>query len=385
VWADTVGRTEVLSPDGKERRRILPGFEGVAIVDDVMFYVQAGQPRATFFDARSLQPTGTPTVLPDLPTDRALSAGRSIAWVDGVGVRDLEPVWVTTSGAVTPLGLPPDQYRWLRVSPDLSRVATGTLPSLFSYVVRTGTRTPIAGSSEAVWSADGRYVFASRGNRPFGGIVRQIADGSRAADTLLVLDKGDSWPTDASADGRILAYYGATYGAGDGDAATDPNDLMFFDLNTKQSRRLQLPGEQRGARFSPDGKWIAYQSTEADDEEVFVRPWPQLDAKYQISSSGGTEPLWARDSRTLYYRNGAEVIAVPIAVRDGAIERGAPRVLFTGNYATDNAGDQSWDIGSDGRFLMLRPLPGERIDMHVTLNFITDVRQRLQRAQGGGK
>ena len=384
VWADTVARTEVLSPNGKERRRILPGFAGVQIVDDVMFYGQEGQPRATFFDARGLQPTGTPIVLPELP-DRELRVGRSIAWVDSLGVRDVEPVWVTTSGSVAAMGLPRAQYRWLRVSPDLSRVATGSFETLFSYVIRTGTRTRIAGDSEPVWSTDGRYVFASRGNRPFGGILKQVADGSRAADTLLALDRGDSWPTDVSPDSRSLAYYGATYGAGDGGAATDPNDLMFLDLTSKQSRRLQLPGEQRGGRFSPDGKWVAYQSTETGAEEVFVRPYPQLDAKYQISNGGGTEPLWARDGKTLYYRHRAEAIEVPIAIREGAIERGASRVLFTGNYATDAAGDQSWDIGADGRFLMLRPLPGERIDVHVTLNWIAEVRQRLQRAQGGGK
>jgi eukaryotic-like serine/threonine-protein kinase len=381
VSADTVVRIEVLSADGNQRRRILPGFDGVQVVDDVMVYGQEGQLRATFFDARTLQPTGKPIVLPDVPIERGLRPGRSIAFADSLGVRDLEPVWVTTNGTVTQIGLPRSQYRWLRVSPDLGRVATGSFETLYSFALRTGTRTRIMGGSEPVWSTDGRYVFASRGNRPLGGIVRQIADGSRAADTLLVLDKGDAWPTDASPDGRLLAYYGATYGTGDGEAANDPGDVMFLDLTTRRSRRLSIPGAQRGARFSPDGKWIAYQSTEAGAEEVFVRPWPQLDAKYQISSGGGTEPLWARDSRTLYYRHRDEVIEVPVAIREGAIERGAPRVLFAGSYATDQSGDQSWDIASDGRFLMLRPLPGERIDIRVTLNWIADVRQRLQRAQ----
>jgi hypothetical protein len=76
---------------------------------------------------------------------------------------------------------------------------------------------------------------------------------------------------------------------------------------------------------------------------------------------------------------------VPITVRDGVFEPAAPRVLFTGNYANDSSGDQSWDIGSGGRFLMLRPLPGEHIDLRVTLNWIDDVRQRLQRAQRAPK
>jgi hypothetical protein len=208
-----------------------------------------------------------------------------------------------------------------------------------------------------------------------------IADGSLAPDTLLALDRGDAWATATSPDGRWLAYYGATLGSGEGSDPTDPNDLFFLDLGDRQSRRIRIGGGQKGARFSPDGQWVAYQSTEDGDEDVYVRPWPALEGKYQISTDGGTEPVWAPDGRTLYYRRGAEVVEVPITVQGGAIQRAAPTVLFTGNFFSVPTGDQSWDIDAGGRFLMLRPVPGARLDLNVTLNWIDEVRARLERAR----
>jgi hypothetical protein len=106
-----------------------------------------------------------------------------------------------------------------------------------------------------------------------------------------------------------------------------------------------------------------------------------MDARYPISDDGGAEPLWSPDGRTLYYRHGNAVMQAPIPVRDGAIERAAPTTLFTGNFGTDGFGDLSWDIAADRRFLMLRPVAGERIDVRVALNWIDDIRARLARAQ----
>jgi hypothetical protein len=72
---------------------------------------------------------------------------------------------------------------------------------------------------------------------------------------------------------------------------------------------------------------------------------------------------------------------VPKTARDGAIEQTPPRLLFTGNFDVNGAGDQSWDIGPDGQFLMMRPVQDKRIDIRVALNWIADVRARLERAQ----
>jgi Tol biopolymer transport system component len=209
----------------------------------------------------------------------------------------------------------------------------------------------------------------------------QLADGSQAPDTLLALDQGDSWPTDASADGRWLAYYGATLGSGTGSDLTDPNDLFFLDLDRRESRRIRLPGVQRGARFSPDGRWVAYQSSESGREEVYIRPWPAMDASFLVSNQGGTEPVWSRDGRELYYRNQSEVLAVTVSAQGARIDRSTPRLLFSGAFALDGSGDQSYDLAPDGRFMMLRPVAGSRATVQVALNWITEVRARLDRAQ----
>jgi hypothetical protein len=75
------------------------------------------------------------------------------------------------------------------------------------------------------------------------------------------------------------------------------------------------------------------------------------------------------------------VVEIVVENSGGVVEAGTPRVLFAGSFATDRSGDQSYDLGPDGRFLMLRPLPGRRIDLHVTLNWIDEVRARLADAR----
>ncbi len=198
-------------------------------------------------------------------------------------------------------------------------------------------------------------------------------------DTLLAIDNGDAWPTSASRDGRWLAYYGATLGSGDTHEASDPNDVFFLDLTDRSRRRFRLPGEQRGARFSPDGQWVAYESTESGSEQVHIRPWPSLEANYVVSSGGGKEPAWSHDGSTLFFRRSAAMMAVDIAVRDGAIQASAPLALFNGVFSVDPAGDQSYDVTADGRFLMLRPAPGARVTVQVALNWIDEIRARLNR------
>jgi eukaryotic-like serine/threonine-protein kinase len=377
-------RTELMSADGSNRTAIVPGYERVRVVEDIMFFVQAGQPRAVRVDLRRVVPVGEPIALTEFPSQRP---ARSIAWIDGVRARELEPVWVSATGVITPLGLPGALYRWPRVSPDGGRLVAGIdLPgsertNLHVVELRRRTTASLGGYTEPVWSGDGRRVYTSRGNRPLGGLLVQVADGSMPPDTLLRLESGDAWPTSVSPDDRWLAYYGATLGVGADGAADDPNDILFMDVESRETSRVRLPGAQRGARFSPDGKWVAYESTESGREEVHVRPWPGMDATYRISNDGGSEPAWSPRGDELYFRHRNDMLAVEIAERDGALERSAPRVLFSGVFNRDQYGDQSYDVAPDGRFLMMRPLPGHRVELRVALNWIAEIRARLERVQ----
>jgi hypothetical protein len=253
-------------------------------------------------------------------------------------------------------------------------------PQMVIYDLRSGTRVAIDGYTEPVWLPDESAIITSLGNRPSGGIGMQRADASRGLDTLLALSDGDAWPTDVSRDGKWLAWYGATFSGGTAQESSDANDVFIMDLSSRESRRMPLAGEQRGARFSPDGRWLAYQSTESGRQGIHVRPFPALDANWVISTDGGEEPLWSADGRTIYFRQRGAVMAVDLTVRDNTLDRSPARELFRGTYLRDHYGDISWDIARDGRFLLLRPVRGARLQVEVMLHWIEDVRARLDRA-----
>jgi len=376
----TAHRVEVYEADATGRRRLEVDADVATFVDDILVYGRSSQFRAARFDLKRLEPIGEAIALPPLGRTRI---ARSLAWIGDDVYAILEPVWVTVAGVVTPVGIPAGSYRWPRVSPRGDRMAAGVdrLDGIAIVDLAMGATVPLAGNSEPVWSLDGRRVFMSRENRPEGGLVIQMADGSRAPDTLLALEGGDAWPTSVSPDGGSLAYYGATLGSGNEHDATDLNDLFFLDLESRESRRIRIPGIQRAARFAPDGRWVAYQSDETGQQEVYVRPWPAMDASFRVSDDGGTEPIWSLDGRHLYYRNRDRVEAVDLEPAGETLERSAPRTIFSGPFSLDVYGDQSWDMAPDGRFLLLRPAQAGRAEVQVELNWIDEVRSRLERAR----
>jgi serine/threonine-protein kinase len=106
-------------------------------------------------------------------------------------------------------------------------------------------------------------------------------------------------------------------------------------------------------RLSPDGKWLSYQSNETDRFEIYVRPFPGSGARVQVSDNGGTEPIWGKDGRSLYYR-GPEGEVVKVSVTTGSdFSIGARSVALTGDYLTDSS-HPNWDVGPAGQFLMLK-------------------------------
>ena len=108
--------------------------------------------------------------------------------------------------------------------------------------------------------------------------------------------------------------------------------------------------------MSPDGRWLAYESNESGRSEIYVRPFPDVDAgRWQVSTtSGGIEPVWAGSGRELFYRSGAALMTVPIQT-DPGFAAGTPEVLFEGQEGHYRAGQQSYDVSPDSeRFLMMK-------------------------------
>lgn len=219
-----------------------------------------------------------------------------------------------------------------------------------------------------MWTPGSDRVIFAGGEPPNVGLLMQPADASRPPDVLYP-GPLPTWPTDVSRDGSTLAFYAAEGLALD--------DLYVLTIPDRTVRRVvERPGFQRGGRFSPDGRWFAYQSLESGKSEIRVQPWPALDASWVVSQDGGTEPVWSRDGKRLFFRNGSRVMTVDV-LSGQSFHSEPPREVLRGDWFSDLYGDQSWDVAADGRFLMMRQAPGSRVRVKVIRNWITEFRASL--------
>jgi hypothetical protein len=125
----------------------------------------------------------------------------------------------------------------------------------------------------------------------------------------------------------------------------------------------------RNARFSPDGRWLAYQSNETGRMQVYVVSYPELRDKRPISTDGGSEPAWRPSGGELYFRNGPSMMVVAIRTAP-TLEVGTPRELFRGLFEEDLYGDRSYDVMPDGRhFLMFESDPASAPELRVIRNW----------------
>jgi eukaryotic-like serine/threonine-protein kinase len=206
------------------------------------------------------------------------------------------------------------------------------------------------------WTPDGkRIAFTSNKEGPQS-IFWQLADGSGGLERLTTGEYNNNHvPMSWSPDGQLLAFI-----------QIDPTtglDIWVLRLGdpsagSGQVRKaqpfLRTPFNESVPAFSPDGHWLAYVSDESGLVEVYVQPYPGPGGKYQISKEGGTEPVWNRNGRELFYRSGNKMMAVDIATKPG-FAAGKPRMLFEGPYRPTGSTIQNYDVSPDGqRFLMLK-------------------------------
>ena len=164
--------------------------------------------------------------------------------------------------------------------------------------------------------------------------------------------------------------------------ATDAGNIWLLQMTDKRTLRplLQTPYQMRAATISPDGRWLAYASNDTNRFEVYLQAFPNLGARYQISTDGGGEPIWAKDGRELFYRSGDKMMAVTIGARGDQLEAGTPTLLFEGQFAvsTVSGGDAWYDVSPDGkRFLMLKneETPSSSASIVVVQNWTTELKR----------
>ncbi len=264
-------------------------------------------------------------------------------------------VWVSREGAEEALPLPPDYYQMARVAPDGTRIALSHLfrfvenPDVWVYELPRGTmgRLTLDPGVERfpLWSPDGRkVVFISR-SADERNLLSKSFDGTGAAE-LLLTSPYDRWPYSWSRDGEQLVF--------EEDNPETGSDIGMLSMDGKGTVApvIRDPLDQTNPAVSPDGRFIAYESNESGAVEVYVQRFPELGEKRQVSTRGGIVPLWSRDSKELFYRDGESVIAVRIET-DPSLRPGESRVLFRGDYVHDVSRAYEY-VPSQDRFLMMK-------------------------------
>lgn len=311
----------------------------------------------------------------------------------------ISPTYSVTSvdraGREEQLAIEPQEFRTIRRSPDGRRLALSTIGRergtwLYDFDRGTLTRLTAAGRSAVpVWTPDGeRVTYAATAGGP-DGLYSVRADGGGTPE-LLFTNPRNLVPGAWTPDGRRLFYYAIP-----GDAPTTAQAGMAILV---QGREEKSPARavaesvmtSGGVDISPDGHWIAYQSPESGQLEVYVDAYPGPGPRFQISTKGGGSPVWRGDGRELFYAEPVsldpqELQAGPAAVRmmavtvstQGALSFGPPRLLFSGRYSM-NAPARGYDVARDGqRFLLLKErerVPDVISEMTVVQNWIAELK-----------
>jgi Tol biopolymer transport system component len=280
---------------------------------------------------------------------RGVGATRQLTWLDRSGKA------VGTVGALDTAG-----FSNVELSPDGKRVAVHRKVNGNSdiWLIDSARSVPTrftfdpAGDSWPIWSPDGSRVMFQSNRKGVFNLYWKPSSG--AGDDELLLESDQSkLPCDWSADGRFLLF-----------RSTDPQtgwDLWVLPTSgeKKPFPFLKTPFAERDGQFSPDGKWIAYQSDESGRSEIYARPFPGPGGNFQISSNGGAQARWNKNGKEIFYVSlDSKMMAAPVKLSsDGqSVETGTPAALFPVRIVggpESSVGRQEYAVSSDGlRFLV---------------------------------
>jgi len=333
------------------------------------------------FDRRRAKPTGPPVTIardvyqPDggYSSLAAVSSSGAIVYAQGGGELPRELFLVSRSGQVTRIAGEARLFVNPRLAPDGRRLAIGiTDPAtsgqdvwLLDLLQGNWSRLTTNGiSNRPIWTPDGsRVVYSSNDD-----LWWIASDGSGKPDSLLVAS-GGRWGGTVTADGRALVFH-------ERNSTREGIRRMAFDSAPASTSILTGRFGESAPALSPDGRWLAYQSDEAGRTGVYARPYPASGARISISLQGGTEPVWARNGRELFYRVGDSLMAATIESGAG-LAVSARRLLFRGSFMAGN-GFREYDVTPDGsQFIMLSGGSGRSTLIglqHVFENLLRDQR-----------
>ena len=333
-------------------------------------------------DSQTLQ--GDPVPLGEgLGTDNVGLASFSVSRTGvlayrGGDVTGARLVWVDRTGRETPAIPAAADYHDTWFSPDRTRMVydvggdNGQNDLWIRDVARGVSSRFTFGPStnvDGIWSPDGRrIVYTSREKGP-GDLVVKDASGTKDPEPLLV-NGDEKYVSDWSRDGKyvLVTWRNKDSGGWNISALTMDGEHKMLPIVKTQFNELW-------PTFSPDGKYIAYQSNESGRTEIYVQEFPDARNKWQVSTNGGVEAYWRPDGRELFYRSGRQIVAVPVEI-------GSTFVAGTPATAVETRFAASVDRGlyrpsPDGqRFLVLQPLASQTdVPASIVLNWTSALRR----------
>ena len=377
------GQRTVLIDRGRDARYVSTGHLVYAL-NDVLLAVP--------FDPAARQVTGGPVAVVEGVGNGGLASGTahfdladtgSLVYAPGVGSESgvaTELVWVDFEGREEPIGADLHAYGSPRISPEGTRIAVTRADGdrdVWVYGLGRGTleRLTFTVSEETnlSWTPDGaQLAFYSAEGRDGGGIFVQRVDGGGDAERLTT---GNHRPYTWSSNGEHLTFI-------DMDGTGGGLDIGVVELGAEPSVTTLIgsPATEANHALSPDDKWLAYQTSETGQMEVFVRPFPDVGSeRWLMSLEGGEDPVWHPDGSELFYRQGQAIMTV--AVTDGPPSSwGKPMRLFAAPYVFNPI--RSFDVAPDGtRFVMLkRPVASEdaaATQLIYVLNWTQELLERV--------
>ena len=356
-------------------------------------YIHSGTLLAVPFDLARLAVTGPPAPVVDGVfeslangnTHVSISANGSLVYAPGGAVSGArKAVWVDRQGAVQPLPMPPRSYLHPRLSPDGRQLAIeveGPNHDVFTYDLDRGTLTKLTFDGVShwpLWTPEGkRLTFRSHRTGAMS-MWWMPADRSGAEERLTTIGQGQS-AASWSPGGRVVAF-----------TQVNPEtlaDVWVLELDGERKPRpfAQTKFNEGSPRFSPDGRWIAYCSNESGRMEVYAQPYPGPGPKIQISTDGGSDPVWKGKGGELYYRTGEKMMVVDVTTHP-VFRAGRPGLLWekyfaygrNSSCAAPGPSSSNYDVAPDGqRFLMIQE--GEQdapaTQIHVVLNWSEELKR----------
>ena len=349
----------------------------------LLFTIGSGQLLAQPFDVDQRATTGEPVVVADnfarsslgrihshfsaaangvLAYQSVSLVGSSLAWVDRRG----NPIRTVVDDDAT--------YADPAVSPDgrflaVDRFDRRTGDSrIWLFDLARSSAAPLApeltGSASPVWTRDSSAVLFSGEVAASTGFYRRRINASQAGELLPESPLPPAYPADVSADGQSVLYTPWGWLAG----------AMAWDVKGRRSVAVRGTGFYAHGRFSPDGRWVAYQSGGTGRNEVYVLSTGAEDVTKIVSTDGGSSPRWRADGRELFYMNGDAIFSIP--VQPGSEQEfGSPQKLFSqrllGGVPSPAPGGRYFDVAPDGqRFLLvLRKEPSNQSPVSVIVNW----------------